>query len=546
MKVLLARIKRHSRKNMRNEYFYRESELNKLYKIKNGVSCLRRNDEDKKIYFLKQIGLFLVFTFLFTFTSFGQQLEITANCKNAYQNIIALKLDSGSYFIAKERRENPGNKYIFLLENYIDFLSIYCSGENDKIEEKKADFDARIKEIKNLDDINSPLKLYIQAEIQLHTAVLLVKNNEYFSAIFYLRRSLKLLEQNMEKYPNFKANKKSLGLLYSILGSVPDQFKTGLSIIGLNGDVNEGMKMLKTLSEDKDFFYQHETATIYAFMLFHLNNEKEKAWQILKKNKFFDSNSKMDLYSIAHIGIYGLHNDEAITSLQKAKFNTQYQSFPLMNFMLGLGKTYKQDEDANVYFQKFLNEYTGEDYIKSAYQKMAWNELILQNDEQYFEYIDKIRNNGRTQIDADKQAEKEIYFTTVPNHVLLKVRLLSDGNYNDKALEILDKYNEDFFIMPKDKAEFQYRKARIFDKQNKNELAITTYKKAMEKSQGIEAYFGANACYLIANIYEKQGDKEKAKEYYEKCLKMNAYEYHNSIMQKAKAGKNRVSGRTWY
>ena len=124
--------------------------------------------------------------------------------------------------------------------------------------------------------------------------------------------------------------------------------------------------------------------------------------------------------------------------------------------------------------------------------------------------------------------------------------MLSDGNYNDKALEILDKYNEDFFIMPKDKAEFQYRKARIFDKQNKNELAITTYKKAMEKSQGIEAYFGANACYLIANIYEKQGDKEKAKEYYEKCLKMNAYEYHNSIMQKAKAGKNRVSGRTWY
>lgn len=485
---------------------------------------------------------FFLFLF-FSATTFGfaQSFSNSANCIKAYENIIALKIDSGKYFIAQEKRVNPGNQYVLLLENYIDFLTIYCNGKNSSIESKQNVFDARIKEIKTANQTNSPYYLYIQAEIQLQTAILLVKNNEYLSTVFYLRRALKLLEENVTKFPNFKANKKSLGVLYSILGSVPDSFKTGLSIIGLNGDIKEGMKMLKTLSADKTFEYQHETATIYAFMLLHLNNDKEAAWQVIKNNNFFYSASKMDAYSIGHIGVYGSHCDEAILTLITKVFPTTYIEFPLMDYMLGLGKTYRQDKDANVYFAKFLKEFDGQDHIKSAYQKMAWNELLKGNTTKYYEYVDKIKSSGRSQIDADKQALKEVDNLTIPNKVLLEARLLSDGNYNDKAYKVLSAYDEDYFLMPKDKAEFQYRLGRIQEKKGNFDEAILAYKKTMNQSVGIEAYFGANACYLIGNIYERQKNLEKALEYYEKCSKMNGYEYNNSIMQKAKAGKNRVS-----
>lgn len=485
---------------------------------------------------------FFIFLFFVSYVFVNaQEFKYSSNCVKAYENIIALKLDSGSYYIEAVKNENPNNYYVLLLENYIDFLAIYTSGKNETIEDKKKDFDYRIKTIKNTNLESSPYYLYIQAEIQLQAAMLLVKNNEYISTIFYLRRSLKLLEQNLEKFPDFKANKKSLGVLYSILGSVPDSFKTGLSILGLNGDIKKGMHMLKTLTEDKNFEYQHETATIYAYMLLHLNNDSEKAWQVLKMNNFFGSKNKMDTYTVGHIGIYGTHNDEGIAALQKNTFSKAYISYPLMDFMLGLGKTYRQDTDANKYFEVFLLKNEGKDHIKSAYQKMAWNELIKGNNDKYFELKEEIKTYGRTQIDADKQAEKEVYNLTIPNAVLLQTRLLTDGNYTTRAYKTLSAYDEDFFMMPKDKAEYHYRMGRILEKQSKLEEAIYWYKSTIEMNRDIEAYFGANACFLIGNIYEKQKDAAKAQKYYEKCLKMNGYEYHNSIMQKAKAGKNRVS-----
>lgn len=464
----------------------------------------------------------------------------TDNCQKAYEHIIALRIDSGKHFLELEEKNNSNNLYPLLLHNYIDFLDIFCSGESQKMDKAKKVFDQRIKTIKNSHLNTSPYYIYIQAEIQLQTAILLVNNNQYFNAIFYLRRALNLLEDNEEYFPEFKPNQKSLGLLYSVLGSVPEQFKTGLSLIGLSRDLQTGMQKLKTLSNDSSFIYQHEATTIYAFLLFHLNNEKEKAWQILQANNFAQSNSLMDKYAVGHIGIYGLHTNDALNTLLAVKPNADYINFPMINYLIGLGKTYRQDEDANDYLQQFVTENKGQDHLKTAYQKMAWNELIKGNEQKYTAQVNNIRVYGRTLIDADKQAQKELDLLTLPNRILLKARLLADGNYAQEAFDLLNKYKEETFLMPKEKLEYQYRLGRIYHKLGNTDRALKAYEKTIEKNIGVEAYFGANACYLIANIYEKNGDKEQALAYYNQCLKMNGYEYHNSIMQKAKAGKNRI------
>ena len=387
--------------------------------------------------------------------------------------------------------------------------------------------------------------MYIQAEIYLHSAILSVMNKDYFVAVTHLRKALKKLEQNVVKFPKFKENKKSLGLLYSILGSVPDNLKTGLAVIGLNGDINKGMSWLKELSSDTTFVNQHETATIYAFMLFHLNNDKEEAWQVLKENNFFESQNLMDKYSIAHIGIYGYHNEEALMVLDSIKIDTNYIDFPMMNYLTGIAKTYRQDDDANFYFKKFIAKYKGIDYLKSTYQKMAWNELIQGNDELYFNYIEQIDQHGRKFIDADKQAAKEKDLLVPPDIVLLKARLLSDGNYTKEAKAILAQYSLADFLIPKNKMEYQYRLARIYQKENKLDSAIFYFQKTIDIEDDVEAYFAANACYLIGYLYEQQGKESAALECYQKSYKMNGYEYNNSIKQKAKAGINRLRKNLW-
>lgn len=491
-------------------------------------------------FLILSISLFLNFT-IASGNNTQVVFENTELCKKAYKNIIALRLDSGLYYLQQENKIHPFNNYIVYLYNYIDFLTVFTSGDMAYYEKNvKNSFSERIDLIEDSKTEDSPYFLFVQAEIYLHSAILSVQNKDYLTSVFHLRKALKKLEENQKIFPEFKENRKSLGLLLSILGSVPDNLKTGFSILGLNGNINEGMEMLKELSEDKSFIQQHETATIYAFMLFHLNNKKEEAWQILKKNSFFESNSLMDIYAIAHIGVYGFHNDEAIAAIKKEEGNEYYIKFPLLDYILGIGKTYRLDEYANFYFQRFINNYKGKDYLKSAYQKMAWNNLIKDDLDKYQENISHINKVGRSLIDADKQAEKEVYFLSPPNSILLKARLLSDGNYLDKAISLLKNHTVEDFLMPKQKVEYRYRLGRIYHKEKNYTKAIEYYIATINFNNKVEAYYAANACYMIGNIYETLSNNDEALKYYEKCLTINGYQYNNSIKQKAKAGVNRL------
>src|SRR5205814_571915 len=78
-------------------------------------------------------------------------------------------------------------------------------------------------------DLGSPYYLFVQAEINLQWAAADIKFGEYLNAIFEIRRAFKLLEENQQKFPAFSPNKKSLGVLYALLGSVPDKYKWGLT-----------------------------------------------------------------------------------------------------------------------------------------------------------------------------------------------------------------------------------------------------------------------------------------------------------------------------
>jgi len=470
----------------------------------------------------------------------AQNYSFTPNCVKAYENIIALKIDSGKYYIAQEKSENPTNSFTNLLENYIDFLEVYTSGSTNLYEEVKRNFDKRINLLKNTDK-DSPYYLYTQAEIHTQAAVLHIKFGEYLACIFDVKKALKKLENNQQKFPDFIPNYKSLGMLYTILGSIPQQYQGGLDFIGLKGEVNKGLNYLQKSVADTTTPFQHEAATVYAFMMLHIQNDAEKAWQVLKQNNFSPKNNLMDAFAYGHIGIYGTHNDEGIKALIQRPRNSAYISFPLTDFLIGIGKTHRQDGDANIYFKLFLSKNKGEDYIKSSWHKMAWNELIKGNNEKYKLYLANINTQGRAIIDADKQAEKESKTQHQPHPVLLKARLLTDGNYLNEALEVLAPININDFTIDVDKTEFFYRLARIYDKNKEINKAIQYYKITISNGQNIPYYYAANSAYLLGFLFEELNNKPEALKYYNKCLNLNGYEYENSIHQKAEAGLNRLN-----
>ncbi|MFT4968481.1 MAG: tetratricopeptide (TPR) repeat protein [Chitinophagales bacterium] len=486
---------------------------------------------------------FRLFFFLLLLTSSvvcsAQSFDFNKQCEEAYQHIISLKLAKGKEFISQELMANPNNLIPVFLENYIDFLEVYTSGSVSDYEGKKKTFDNRINELKS-GDKSSPYYLYAQAEIHTQSAVLHIKFGEYIATIFDLKKAIKKLEANQNEFPDFVPNQKSLGMLYAILGSIPQQYQGTLDFIGLGGDVTGGMKMLKIAVKDNAHPFQHEAATIYAFMLLHIQNDPDNAWQVLKANNFNAQSNLMDAYSFGHIGIYGNNCDEGISALINRPKESAYHSFPITDFLLGLGKTYRQDSDANVYFQKFLEQNKGEDYIKSTWHKMAWNELIKGNEDKYKRYLQKVANEGRAVIDTDKQAKKELDNQQLPNPILLKARMLTDGKYLDRALVILQSQTVNSFKNRYDKTEYLYRLARAYDKAKQLSKAIQYYEITIVNGRNVPYYYGANAAYLLGFLYEQQLNRLQAVKNYNLCLSLDGYEYENSIHQKAEAGLNRL------
>lgn len=478
--------------------------------------------------------------YLFTFTiAKSQHFDFNDNCNAAYQQIIALRLTEGEQSLQIEKNNNPDNLIPVLLTNYIDFLKVYTSGSSDAYYSVKKDMDNRISQMKDGND-SSPYYLYTQAEIHLHSAVLHIKFGEYVACVFDIKKAVKKLENNVEKHPDFIPNYKSLGMLYTILGSIPQQYKGSLEFLGLKGDVNEGLDLLNQAVINDNHIFQHEAATVYAFMLLHIQNNPDEAWNVLEKNSFDYHNNLMDAYSYGHIGIYGTKCDKGIEALLNRPKKVNFHSFPLCDYLLGIGKTYRLDDDANTYFQFFLNENIGEDYIKSAWHKMAWNALLQDNSEDYNYYLNQVEQNGRAIIDADNQAEKEFEQQIIPEPKLLKARMLTDGNYLERAKNVLEALTVNHFTAKHHKTEYFYRLARVYDKLGLKDKAIRYYKVTIANGKNVAFYYAANAAYLLAYLYEQDGQLLEAKKNYQLCLSIDGYEYENSIHQKAEAGLNRI------
>ena len=104
------------------------------------------------------------------------------------------------------------------------------------------------------------------------------------------------------------------------------------------------------------------------------------------------------MFALANVGMRTGHNDEAIKLLEQMPTGTQYQPFPYRYFLLGIAKLYRLDTDANQFLQQFLNNYKGQFGIKEAYQKLAWFQLLKNDQQGYWNYIYQAKISKDTEI----------------------------------------------------------------------------------------------------------------------------------------------------
>lgn len=482
------------------------------------------------------ISLLLLYPFVKVFASY----DLNENCREAYTHIINLDFEKGQALINKEKSANPNNDISLYLENYIDFLTIVIGEDEAEFEKRKRNKSRRLDVLED-GDKNSPYYRFILAEVNLQWAFSRLRFGEYLTAAREINKAYKLLEENQEEFPDFTLNNKGLGLLHVLIGTIPDNYKWAVNIFGIDGSINVGVNELTTLlrqTTQKEDLAHLQPELVFLLTFIELNfvkddEEIEKLYQLMEQG---ESNSALVIFSKASVLMRTNRNDEAIKELRRYVDTDKGFHFYYLDFLLGEAKLRRLDGDSHLHMIGYLKRFKGNSYKKSAYQKLAWHYLLKGDEQSYHANISRAITMGTDVLDEDKQAQKEAESKKAPNVTLLKARLLFDGGYYQKALDILQAPNVSQQLKTEEeKVELTYRLGRIYHKQGQLDKAIASYEKTIEQGAELRAYFAANASLQLGLIYEQKKNYEKATYYFKRCSNFKNEEYRNSINQKAKA-----------
>jgi hypothetical protein len=485
----------------------------------------------------------LVFIF-FLFSGFTAKASFVydATCIDAYKAILSLRMNEARQLINKEKQLNPQNGITVLLENYIDYFSLLASENRNDYNRLKENKSNRLAALEN-NDKNSPYYLFSQAEICLQWSFLKAKFGDYVSSGSDAKKANGLLKENNEKYPNFLPNQKSIALVNIIFGSIPANFKWIAGFLGMKGNTQLGIKQLEELRtqlpKSNYNFYDDEVIWFLCITDINVLHSKNNYNKLMIYISGMDNKSMLKVYLQGYVSSKTAHNDETIKFLETSPKFTQYINLPAINYMLGVAKLSRMDNDTPVFLTRYVNEYRGTNYIKDAYLKLAYH-YLLQNDlEKYEYYLKLVRSKGYAIDGKDKIALREAN-EAKPDIDLLKARFYFDGGYYNKAMAQLANKDVSSFKLIRDKVEYYYRLGRINDKVNKNYEAVLNYQKAIAIGKETSYYYAANAALLIGNIYEEIKENKKAANYYNQALDMKNHDYQTDIDNDAKAGLKRI------
>ena len=483
--------------------------------------------------------------FLLANTSFAQtHFTWTPEIKKAYQEATSLRFNAAERRLKSITEDEPNNLLRLHIENYIDFFKIYIKEDRDEFDRLEKNKDRRIELIEDQGDRNSPYYLYLQADIRLQWALARLKFDEYATAFFEINKAFRLLTDNEEKFPDFLPNKKNLGILHAMVGTVPDNYKWAVDwFSSMDGTIEQGRGELEEViayAKKNEFIYEEEIYVYYAYLLLHLGNERESAWNVINTAHLDVKNNPIACFIKANVAMRTDRGAEAIAILTNRPTGSEFHPFYYLDYLLGIAKLQRLEEGAYLHLLKYVENFQGRNFIKDAYQKLAWSKLIQGNNSGYRTYMNHCKSKGYAVVGSDRSALNEAKEGIAPSIELLKARLLFDGGYFQKAYAVLKEKNAKDYLSKRNKLEYTYRMGRILQKLKREKEALLYYNKTIANGKNEPWYFACRSALEKGLIYEQKKEATSAKAAFKTCLSISPDDHKTVLHQQAKAGIRRL------
>lgn len=464
--------------------------------------------------------------------------EFNSETVTAYHYALSLQLDRAAEWSYKAKQKNAENLAPHFVDNYIDFLQLYFDENPETYKKLRPNYSKRIALVER-GPSNSPVTLFAQAIIHLQWAAIKIKFGDRVSAGFAFREAFKLSMQNQTRHPDFTPNLMLTGAMEMAAGTIPQNLKWIASIMGISGNLSSGKAKVEAFLNASDAWarlFRNEGVFYYIYLQYYLLNQPDDALKLIDQKRLDLVNNFVFTYMAANLNMNNQQSSKAQKIIQNRNKSTTYFDTPVWDFQMAYCKLYELSPAAETYFSRYHNQYKGSTYLKDSWLKRSWLHLILGNQKMYDYCIKQVKTRGNTNTEADKTAYREVAEGKVPNVTLLKARLLNDGGYHSKALNLLQSVSISSFTLPEQQLEYTYRLGRVYDDLGKGNEAIAAYQDAYLLGKSRPEYYAARASLQIGLIFEKRGDKQKAKQYFQQCINLRGHDYEDSLEQKAKAG----------
>ena len=485
----------------------------------------------------------LVFTMVLAFQALGQyQYNWTPRTQRIYESITSLRIPEARVLISQDKKANASNLIYPLLESYADFYQLFLNENSGEYKLVYPSFEQRI-QLLEAGPKQSPYHLYSIALGHLHKSLIAIRFNKNFEAALDFRKAFLLFKENKKAYPNFSPNDVYLGLMTTVIGTIPKGYQWMANILGMTGKITDGNALVLKYINSKDplsNLCRNEALFVYPYLIMNFEGNKKKTFDFIEKTDYDYTNNHLHAYMATNLYLNNQQSQKALQIASNINPANTYLDLPF--WQLEMGYAYLNDlklDPAKAALQNFISRFKGQFYVKDAYEKLSWIAYIQGDQAKANAYRNNVLSKGNDITDADKQALQNAKKGTWPHPILLRARLLSDGGYQQQALVVLAGKTSKDFDKDADKTEFAYRLGRIYDLAGQPDQAIQFYKSAIEKGTNQPEYFAARAALQIGLIYEQKGNPTLAISFFNTCLEMKNHAFKNSLDQKAKTGIQR-------
>ena len=478
-----------------------------------------------------------------TSQALGQyQYSWTARTQKIYESITSLRIPEARTLINQDKKANASNLIYPLLESYADFYQLFLNEDKAEYSRLYPAFEQRIQLLED-GPKQSPYHLYSIALVHLHKSLIAIRFNKNLEAALDFRKAFLLFKENKKAYPNFSPNDVYLGLMTTVIGTIPKGYQWMANLLGMSGKITEGNALVLKYIHSKDAFAnqcRNEALFVYPYLVMNFEGNKKKTFDFLENTDYDFTNNHLHAYMATNLYLNNQQSQKALQIAYNINPANTYLDLPFWQLEIGYAylNELKLDAAKNA-LQQFINRFKGQFYVKDAFEKLSWIAYIQGDQAKANAYRSNVLSKGNDITDADKQALQNAKKGTWPHPILLRARLLSDGGYQQQALTILAGKTSKDFDNDADKTEFAYRLGRIYDLAGQTDQAIPFYTSAIEKGANQPAYFAARAALQIGLIYEQKNNPTLAITFFNTCLEMKNHAFKNSLDQKAKTGIQR-------